>query len=112
MQHARFRRGLVPGIPSPPRRARGLCVASLLVGCWCTAAAAPGWTAPADPAVPAPVALVFDTDIGNDTDTDVDDVLALGLIHALAARGECELVAVTITKDHPLAAPFTDAVNR
>jgi len=112
MQHARFRRGLAPGIPSPPRRARGLCVASLLVGCWCTAAAAPGWTAPADPAVPAPVALVFDTDIGNDVDTDVDDVLALGLIHALAARGECDLVAVTITKDNPLAAPFTDAVNR
>jgi len=54
-----------------------------------------------------PVPLIFDTDIGND----VDDVLALGLIHALQSRGECELLAVTITKDHPLAAPFTDAVN-
>lgn len=54
-----------------------------------------------------PVPLIFDTDIGNDC----DDVLALGMIHALQARGECELLAVTITKDHPLAARFTDAVN-
>jgi inosine-uridine nucleoside N-ribohydrolase len=59
----------------------------------------------ADP--PAPVDLIFDTDIGND----VDDVLALGLIHTLASRGECRLLAVTITKDEPLAAAFTDAVN-
>ena len=54
-----------------------------------------------------PVDVVFDTDIGND----IDDVLALGLLHALESRGECRLLAVTITKDHPLAAPFTDAVN-
>jgi len=26
-------------------------------------------------------------------------------------RGECALLAVTITKDNELAAPFTDAVN-
>jgi hypothetical protein len=54
-----------------------------------------------------PVPLIFDTDIGNDC----DDVLALGVIHALQSRGECELLAVTITKDHELAAPFADAVN-
>ena len=54
-----------------------------------------------------PIPLIFDTDIGNDC----DDVLALGVIHALQTRGECELLAVTITKDHELAAPFTDAVN-
>lgn len=54
-----------------------------------------------------PVPLIFDTDIGND----VDDVLALGMIHALEARGDCKLLAVTITKDNPLAASFTDAVN-
>lgn len=51
--------------------------------------------------------LIFDTDIGND----VDDVLALGMIHSLEARGDCKLLAVTITKDNPLAASFTDAVN-
>ncbi|WP_390621724.1 nucleoside hydrolase [Roseiconus nitratireducens] len=54
-----------------------------------------------------PVPLVFDTDIGNDC----DDVLALAMIHSLQSRGECELKAVTITKDHPLAAAFTDVVN-
>lgn len=57
--------------------------------------------------VAAPVDVIFDTDMGND----VDDALALGLIHALESRGECRLLAVTLTKDHPLAAPFTDAVN-
>ncbi len=56
---------------------------------------------------PRPIPFLFDTDIGND----VDDVLALGMIHALQSRGECELLAVTITKDHELAAPFADAVN-
>ncbi len=54
-----------------------------------------------------PVRLIFDTDIGND----VDDVLALGVIHALQSRGQCQLLAVTITKDNPLAAEFVDAVN-
>ena len=54
-----------------------------------------------------PVRLIFDTDIGND----VDDVLALGMIHALQSRGACELLAVTVSKDHELAGPFADAVN-
>lgn len=63
---------------------------------------------PLPAAEPAPpVDLVFDTDIGND----IDDALAVGLIHALQSRGECRLLAVTITKDSPLAAPFTDALN-
>lgn len=54
-----------------------------------------------------PVPFIFDTDIGND----VDDALALGVIHALQSRGECELLAVTITKDHPQCAAYIDAVN-
>ena len=54
-----------------------------------------------------PVPFIFDTDIGND----VDDVLALGVIHSLQTRGELSLLAVTITKDASLAAPFVDAVN-
>ena len=53
------------------------------------------------------VRLIYDTDIGND----VDDVLALGMIHSLESRGLCRLLAVTITKDHSWSAPFTDAVN-
>lgn len=54
-----------------------------------------------------PVKLVFDTDMGND----VDDVLALGMLHNLQSRGTCEILAVTVTKNDPLAVPFTDMVN-
>lgn len=74
---------------------------------WISAAAcllvALGGLAMADDATP----VIFDTDIGND----VDDVLALGMLHALETRGECRLLAVTISKDNALAAPFVDAVN-
>ena len=55
----------------------------------------------------APVKLIFDTDMGND----VDDMMALAMIHNLQKRGACELLAVTVTKDHPQAAAFVDAVN-
>ena len=55
----------------------------------------------------SPVSIIFDTDIGND----IDDVLALGLIHALESLGECKLLAVTVTKDNRYAAPFVDIVN-
>ncbi|MBI5690746.1 MAG: nucleoside hydrolase [Verrucomicrobia bacterium] len=55
----------------------------------------------------APVKLIFDTDMGND----VDDAMALAMIHSLQKRGAVELLAVTITKDHPKAAAFVDAMN-
>lgn len=55
----------------------------------------------------APVKIIFDTDITGD----VDDVLALAMLHNLADRGACELKSVTISKTHRLAAPFVDAVN-
>jgi hypothetical protein len=54
-----------------------------------------------------PVPVIFDTDICGDC----DDVLALGMLHALESRGQCRLLAVTISVDHELAAPFVDAVN-
>jgi hypothetical protein len=54
-----------------------------------------------------PVPLIFDTDICGDC----DDVLALGMIHSLQSRGLCRLLAVTISVDHDLAAPFVNAVN-
>ncbi len=56
-------------------------------------------------AQPAPV--IFDTDIGND----VDDALALAMLHALESRGEAHIAAVTITKDNRYAAPFIDLVD-
>jgi inosine-uridine nucleoside N-ribohydrolase len=54
-----------------------------------------------------PVRLVFDTDIGND----IDDALALGVIHALQSRGECELLAVVTSKSNEYCAPFVSLVN-
>jgi hypothetical protein len=62
-------------------------------------------TSPTDAA--EPVRLIFDTDICGDC----DDVLALGMIHALQTRGACKLVAVTVSVDNDLAAPFMNAVN-
>lgn len=61
----------------------------------------------ADEPLARPVKLIFDTDMGND----IDDALALGVIHALQSRGECKLLAVTLSKDNDLAAPFVDLVN-
>ena len=55
----------------------------------------------------APVPIIFDTDMGND----IDDLLALALIHSLETREQCRLIAVTSTKDHPLSVPFIDAAN-
>ena len=54
-----------------------------------------------------PVRLIFDTDMGND----IDDALALGVIHALQSRGECHLLAVTVSKDNEFAGPFCNLVN-
>jgi inosine-uridine nucleoside N-ribohydrolase len=67
--------------------------ATLLTACLLTAA--------------EPVRLIFDTDMGND----VDDALALAMIHALESRGEVKLLAVTLTKDNPWAAVYVDLVN-
>ena len=61
------------------------------------------FAAPPRPAVP----VIFDTDIGND----VDDCLALAILHAFASRGEIRLAAVTITKDNPWAARLASAID-
>jgi inosine-uridine nucleoside N-ribohydrolase len=53
------------------------------------------------------VPVIFDTDMGND----VDDALALAMLHALGSRGECRLLGVTVTKDNPWAAVYVDLVN-
>ncbi len=54
-----------------------------------------------------PVPVIFDTDMGND----VDDALALAMLHAMQSRGECRLLGVTVTKDNPWAAVYVDLVN-
>jgi inosine-uridine nucleoside N-ribohydrolase len=54
-----------------------------------------------------PVRIIFDTDIGND----IDDVLALSILHALQSRGEAQILAVTVTKDNPWAGQAASAIN-
>jgi hypothetical protein len=54
-----------------------------------------------------PPPIVFDTDIAGD----VDDVLALAMLHALADRAECTIEAVTVSKTHPQNGPMVDAIN-
>src|ERR1700753_796244 len=54
-----------------------------------------------------PLHVIFDTDMGND----VDDALALAMLHAFASRGELELLAVTVSKDNPWAAEYVRLVD-
>jgi inosine-uridine nucleoside N-ribohydrolase len=54
-----------------------------------------------------PLPVIFDTDMGND----IDDVFAMGVLHALHSHRECRILAVTVSKDHELAAPFCDVLN-
>lgn len=54
-----------------------------------------------------PVPLILDTDMGND----IDDALALAMIHTLQSRGECELLGVSISKDNLYAAAYVDLLN-
>jgi len=58
-------------------------------------------------AAQTPIGIIFDTDMGND----VDDALALAMLHAFESRHEVKLLAVTITKDNRWAAPYVDLVN-
>ena len=54
-----------------------------------------------------PVNIIFDTDMGND----VDDALALAMLHSFESRNEARILAITITKDNRWAAPYVDLVD-
>jgi inosine-uridine nucleoside N-ribohydrolase len=54
-----------------------------------------------------PVKIIFDTDM----ESDVDDVAALAMLHALANRGEAEILATVSSSLNPWAAPTIDVVN-
>ena len=55
----------------------------------------------------APPNIIFDTDMGND----IDDALALAMLHAFQSRHEANLIAVTVTKDNQWAVPYIDLVD-
>lgn len=56
----------------------------------------------------APVKIFLDTDM----DTDVDDAGALAMLHALADRGEAEILATVVSSLYPYSAPTVAAINR
>lgn len=55
----------------------------------------------------APVRVIFDTDMAED----VDDVGALAILHALADRGECEILGVMVCARNETVGPCADAIN-
>jgi inosine-uridine nucleoside N-ribohydrolase len=58
-------------------------------------------------AAAAPVKVIFDTDMASD----VDDVGALAILHALADLGEAEILAVGISSRNEDVGPCLDAIN-
>jgi len=57
--------------------------------------------------VQAPINVIFDTDIWSD----IDDALALAMVHALHDRHEINLVAVTVSTEEKWCASYVDLVN-
>ena len=52
--------------------------------------------------------IIFDTDMG----PDYDDIGAIAVLHALADRGECEILATVSSDGHPMIAPTIEVYNR
>ncbi len=60
-----------------------------------------------DTTVTQPIPLIYDTDM----DSDVDDVAGLTVLHALADRGEVDLLGVTVSSKHDWSALCADRIN-
>lgn len=55
-----------------------------------------------------PVAVIFDTDMGND----IDDVLALQMLFNYEDAGKIDLLGITLSKSNPNTVPFLDGYCR
>jgi inosine-uridine nucleoside N-ribohydrolase len=55
-----------------------------------------------------PVKIIFDTDMG----PDFDDVGAITILHALAAKGECDILATLASDGYAYIAPTLEVFNR
>lgn len=65
---------------------------------------------PVTPEASGPTGLplvIFDTDLG----PDVDDALALAMLHGYQKRGAIEIAAVTLSRNSPTGARYADALN-
>lgn len=63
-------------------------------------------TSTTEPVDPRPI-IIYDTDMG----PDVDDVLALAMLHNYADQGLVEIGAVTVSRNSEPGARYSDAVN-
>jgi inosine-uridine nucleoside N-ribohydrolase len=61
----------------------------------------------ADPVYVDVPLVIFDTDMG----PDVDDVLALAMLHSYEKQGLIELAAVTVSRESEAGAKYSDAIN-
>jgi inosine-uridine nucleoside N-ribohydrolase len=61
----------------------------------------------AQPPRPSAPGIIFDTDLG----ADIDDALALAMLHALEDRGLCKLLAVTLTNADPRSPRLAQLIN-
>src|SRR5262245_48681069 len=88
-----------PGIGTSADAARtSACATRLVLLAFFTLSLAPAQRVP----------VIFATDMGND----VDEALALSMLHALHSRGECGQMWVTLPNPAASAAPFTRMLNR
>jgi len=61
----------------------------------------------AQPLPSGPVRVIYDTDMWDD----IDDVLALAMLHTLRDRGEVNILAITSSTEDKWCAPFIDALD-
>lgn len=54
-----------------------------------------------------PVRIIFDSDMG----PDYDDVGALAILHAMADKGECKILATVSSNEHSLTTAVLDVLN-
>ena len=82
-----------------------VCKMNCVKGCF---PAPRGWETPLDTVhFTLSLKIIFDTDMH----TDCDDAGALAVLHALADRGECEILAAMCSTKDPQAAAAIDAIN-
>jgi len=84
---------------------RGACL-GLMMGLM-TVSFLPGSASPAEAQDRPSVPIIFDTDM----ESDVDDVAALAMLHALADRGEVEILAIMVSAKNPHSAACANRIN-
>lgn len=56
----------------------------------------------------SPLKIIFDSDMG----PDFDDVGAIAILHAMAAQGECDIIATMASDGYPYIGPTLEVFNR